>query len=248
MLIKNTTIESFDKTKIALNHFKKDGRDAVLIICHGFAMSKDSKPFIALSNDLFELYDIIAIDQRGHGDSEGVFSFSAKEHEDVKAVIEYAKEKENYTNIYLMGFSLGAASCIIEVAQNKNVNGLITISAPISFEKVENRFFHKDALIPGIKKSGNHTFKMRLGNMFARKEKPIDVIDNTSPIPILLIQGEKDPIIFKHHAEALYEKAKDPKKLIIVEKGLHAEDLYINNPKEFISLCNSWLKECKNGI
>lgn len=233
------TIESFDKTKIALNHFKKDGRDTVLIICHGFAMSKDSKPFIDLSNDFFKSYDIIVMDQRGHGDSEGVFTFSAKEHEDIKAVVEYAKE--NYTCIYLMGFSLGAASCIIEVAINKNVNGLIVISAPISFEKIENRFLYKDALIPGIQKFGEHTLKMRLGNIFEKKEKPIDLIDKLSPIPTLLIQGENDPIIFKHHAEELYEKAKDPKKLIMIDKGLHAEDLYINNPKEFVSLCSSWL-------
>ncbi len=239
--MQNKTVESFDKTKIALNHFKKDGRDAVLIICHGFAMSKDSKPFLDLSNDLFELYDIIAMDQRGHGDSGGIFGFSSIEHEDIKAVVEYAKK--NYTCIYLMGFSLGAASCIIEVAKHKNVNGLITISAPISFEKIENRFLYKDALIPGIKKSGKHTFKMRLGNMFAKKEKPINVIDNISPIPLLLIQGEKDPIIFKHHAEALYKKAKDPKKLAMIKNGLHAEDLYINSPKEFVSLCNSWLTE-----
>jgi len=234
------TVESFDKTKIALNHFKKDGRDTVLIICHGFAMSKDSKPFIDLSNDLFQSCDIIAMDQRGHGESGGIFSFSSIEHEDIKAVVEYAEE--NYTNIYLMGFSLGAASCIIEAAKNKNVNGLITVSAPISFEKIENRFLYKDALIPGIQKFGGHTLKMRLGNMFAKKEKPIDVIDKISPIPILIIQGGKDPIIFKHHAETLYEKAKDPKKLMIIKNGLHAEDLYINNPKEFVSLCSSWLR------
>lgn len=240
-MIQNKLIDSFDKTKIAINHLKKDGRDTVLIICHGFAMSKDSKPFLDLSNDLFELYDIIAMDQRGHGDSGGIFNFSSKEHEDIKAVVEYAKG--NYKHIYLMGFSLGAASCIIEVAKNKNVNGLITISAPISFDKIENRFLHKDALIPGIKKSGNHTLKMRLGNMFAKKEHPIDVIDKISPIPILLIQGEKDPIIFKHHAETLYKKAKEPKKLMIIKNGLHAEDVYLKNPKEFVALCSSWVEE-----
>lgn len=238
-MLKNKTVKSFDKIKIALNHFKKDGRDSVLIICHGFAMSKDSKPFIDLSNDFLKSFDIIVMDQRGHGDSEGIFSFSAKEHEDVKAVIEYAKE--NYTRIYLMGFSLGAASCIIEVAKNKNVNALIAVSTPISFEKIENRFLYKDALIPGIQKFGGHTLKMRLGNMFEEKEKPLDVIDRISPLPLLLIQGENDPIIFKHHAEKLYKKAKDPKKLVMIEKGLHAEDLYINKPEEFVSLCSSWL-------
>lgn len=244
MLIKNTTIESFDNTKIALNHFKKDSRDTVLIICHGFAMSKDSKPFINLSKDLFGLCDIIAMDQRGHGQSEGIFSFATIEHNDIRAVIDYAKQ--NYSNIYLMGFSLGAASCIIATAKDKNVNGLIAVSAPISFETIENKFLNIKALIPAVKKSGRHTLKMRLGNIFTKKERPIDVIDSISPIPILLIQGEKDPIIFKHHAETLYKKAKEPKRLIIIKNGLHAEDVYLKDPKEFVYLCSSWVKKSVN--
>lgn len=235
------SLKSFDKTKIAFNHFNQGERDTVVIICHGFSMSKDTKPFLNLSKDLFELYDVIAIDQRGHGKSEGVFTFSSKEHEDIKAIINYSKE--GYKHIYLMGFSLGAASCIIEVAKNKNVNGLIAVSPPVSFHKVENRFLDKGVLIPGIQNLENLLFKLRMGNLFTKKTRPIDVIDKISPIPLLIIQGNKDPVVFKWHARALYEKAKEPKKLSIIENGLHAEELYRKNPKDFVSLCISWLKE-----
>ena len=235
------TVESFDKTRISFNHFKKDGRDSAFIICHGFLMSKDAKPFLDLSNDLFELYDVISMDQRGHGDSDGSFSFSSKEHEDVKAVIDYSKGY--YAHIYLMGFSLGAASCIIEVARDKNVDGLIVVSPPISFEKIENRFLDKGALIPGIQKFRNQIFQLRIGNIFAKKKEPLDMIDKISPIPLLIIQGDKDPIIYKHHAEALYQKAKEPKKLVIMKNGLHAEELYRQNPREFVDLCTLWITQ-----
>lgn len=234
------TLQSFDKTKISFNHFQKDGRDTVFIICHGFSMSKDAKPFLDLSNDLFELCDVIAMDQRGHGNSDGTFRFSHVEHEDIKAVINYSKL--HYSHIYLLGFSLGAASCIIEAANDKNVEGVIAVSPPISFDKIENRFLKKEALIPGIQKFGNHLFKLRLGNIFAKKINPLDVIDRISPIPLLLIQGDKDPIISRQHAEILYKKAKEPKKLVIVKGGLHAEELYRQNPKHFVDLCISWLK------
>ncbi|PIV39701.1 MAG: hypothetical protein COS29_01145 [Candidatus Omnitrophica bacterium CG02_land_8_20_14_3_00__42_8] len=234
-------VESWDKTKIAVNHFKQEGRNAVIIICHGFSMSKDAKPFLDLSNDLFELCDVIAMDQRGHGGSGGTFLFSHVEHKDIKAVIDYAKQY--YNHLYLMGFSLGAASCIIEAERNKNVDGLIVVSPPVSFEKIENRFLDKGALLPGIQKFGIHTIKLRIGNIFSRKINPIDVVDQISPIPLLIIQGEKDPIIFKHHAEKLYNKAKEPKKIIIVKDGLHAEELYRRTPKEFLNICASWLRE-----
>jgi pimeloyl-ACP methyl ester carboxylesterase len=235
-----TVVESWDKTKIAINHFKQEGRNVVIIICHGFSMSKDAKPFLDLSNDLFELCDVISMDQRGHGDSDGTFSFSHLEHEDIKAVIDYSQQY--YDRIYLIGFSLGAASCIIEAARNKNVAGLIVVSPPISFEKIENRFLDKGALLPGFQKFGIHTIKLRIGNIFSKKINPIDVVDKISPIPLLIIQGEKDPIIFKHHAEKLYQKAKEPKRIIIIKDGLHAEELYRQNPKDFIDLCFLWLK------
>ena len=72
------SVESFDKTKIAFNHFNQGKRDAVVIICHGFSMSKDTKTFLDLSQDLFKLYDVITIDQRGHGESAGAYSFSSQ--------------------------------------------------------------------------------------------------------------------------------------------------------------------------
>ncbi len=84
-------------------------------------------------------------------------------------------------------------------------------------EKIENRFLDKGALLPGIQKFGIHTIKLRIGNIFSRKINPIDVVDQISPIPLLIIQGEKDPIIFKHHAEQLYKKAKEPKKLWLIQ-------------------------------
>lgn len=235
------TIESFDKTKIAFNHFQKRPRENLIIICHGFAMSKDTKTFLDLSRDLFKFYDVLTVDQRGHGKSEGVFNFSAKEHKDIKAVVDYAKR--SYQRIYLKGFSLGAASCIIEVARNKNVQGLIVVSAPMSFKKIENRFWDKDALIPAIQKFGLHIFRLRIGDISAKKIRPIDVISKVAPTPILIIHGDKDPIIFVRHAKRLYKKAREPKRLFIIKDGLHAEDIYRQYPKQFVNFCLDWLKE-----
>jgi len=235
------TLVSYDKIKIAFNHFERQGRDTVIVICHGFWMCKDAKPFLGLSRDLFNFYDVIAMDQRGHGRSGGTFTFSSKEHEDIKAVIDYSKKIYKY--IYLMGFSLGAASTIIQTAKEKNVNGLIVVSPPASFDDIENRFLTKEALISNAQKFGAHLFKLRPGPVSTNKIRPADVIGRISPIPILIIHGEKDPIIFKRHAEILYQRANEPKKLILVKEGFHAEDLYLNDPKGLVNYCVSWLRD-----
>lgn len=239
-------VESFDRTKIAFNHFKQQRRDTVIVICHGFWMCKDAKPFLGLSRDFFNYYDIIAMDQRGHGNSGGTFTFSSKEHKDIKSVINYSKK--TYKHVYLMGFSLGAASSVVEVAEEKNVDGLIVVSAPVSFENIENRFLTKEILMSSIHKFGTHLFKLRPGPISKDKTRPVDVIDHISPIPLLIIQGEKDPIIFKRHAEILYQKAKEPKQIIMIKGGLHAEDLYIQNPNDFMNYCISWLRELPSSI
>lgn len=239
------TIQSFDKTAIAFNYFKKENRNTIVIICHGFSMSKDTKIFFNLSEELFKEYDIITMDMRGHGKSGGNFSFTTKEHEDIKTVINYINKSYKY--IFLMGFSLGAASSIIEVSQNKNVNGLIEVSPPASFNKIEYRFLNKNSISSGFKKFGSHLFKLKIGNIFRKKISPIDIIDKISPVPLLIIHGDKDNIIFKQHAEALYKKAKDPKQLYIFKNGLHAEDLFNSNQKEFMDLCSCWIAKITNS-
>ncbi len=243
--MREQTVESYDKTKIAFNHFTRDGRDAVIVLCHGFWMSKDAKPFLDLSKDFFNYYNVITMDQRGHGNSGGAFSFTSQEHEDIRAVIQYAKKI--YTRIYLIGFSLGAASSIIYVAQEKDVHGLMVVSPPMSFEEIENRFLDKGALIPAIKKFGPHVFKLRLGPVNSEKIKPADVIDQIAPIPLLIMFGEKDPIISKKHAETLYERAKNPKQIIMIKNGLHAEDLYRLNRNDFMRYSTSWVDEIQHG-
>lgn len=234
------TVESFDGTKIALNHFRQNGRSRVVIVCHGFGMSKDAVPFLALSADLFRYEDVLAMDLRGHGKSGGTFSFSAKEPRDIEAVINYARQ--GYGQVYLLGFSLGAAACIIEVGQRKNVQGLIAVSAPISFGRIENRFLDKGVLMLALQNLKYLLLNLRLGSIFMRKTRPIDVIAQISPVPLLIIHGEKDPIVFAHHARSLYQKAREPKQLVMVKDGWHAEALYWQNPQDFINLCVRWLQ------
>ena len=70
--------------------------------------------------------------------------------------------------------------------------------------------------------------------------KPIDVIENISPIPIYFIAGENDKTVYPHHAQTLFEKAKEPKKIQVFENTIHAEDIYISSPQTFVNSCYNW--------
>lgn len=233
-------IKSFDGTKIAYNYFKNGNHGSLIVIVHGFWMSKDADSFFSLSADLFEEYDVVAVDQRGHGSSGGFFTFTANEHEDINCVIE--KFRASYKNIILMGFSLGATSSVIEAAKYKNVDRLILVSPPADFDKIENKFYYWAPVREWLFKLGFHLLKFRPGNLFLTKPKPIDYIDKLGQLPVLIIHGGNDAIIFKHHADELFNQAVGDKSLHIIKNGLHAEDLYRMNKSGFLDMVYKWLE------
>lgn len=238
--MKEIFLRTSDNIQIAINHYDVN-RDEVLIIAHGWYMCKDSKVFKSISEDFFKKYDVITLDFRGHGRSSGFYTFSAKEDRDLKVVVDYAKSK--YSKVNLLGFSLGSAISIIHTAKNKDINKLIVVSAPASFKQIENHFWKKEAFMPTIKKFELfRALSIRPGNILLKKVNPINIIQNVSTIPILLIAGEKDPIVYPSHAEKLYNKARPPKSMLILEGGYHAEDLYLGYKEKFLSICMDWIE------
>lgn len=230
-------LKTDDNVNIAINHYNS-GRNEVIIIAHGWYMCKDSKVFKAMSEDFFRYQDVITMDFRGHGRSSGFFTFSSKEPNDLKAVVDYAKTK--YSRINLIGFSLGAATSIIHTAKHNDINSLVAVSAPVSFEKIENHFFKRDAYLATLKKFELwRSLTIRPGNIFSKKVAPIDVIQDIDSIPVLFVAGEKDPTIYPWHAQELYNKACEPR-AIINFKAAHAEDIYLKLPVNFINTCYSW--------
>lgn len=239
--MKEIFLKTYDNIKIAANHFE-NGSKNVLIIVHGWFMTKDSKPFFELSKILSKDIDVIAFDCRGHGRSEGKYSFSAQEEKDLLAVYDYAKAR--YENIFLMGFSLGGALVLLHGAKYNNVSKIIAISPPCSFEKIENKFWHPHAWIPTIRKCELKTwFSVRANPfdlLFKRKPAPINEIESLKT-PTLFVCGEKDPTVGMWHTKALFEKASCEKRLEIFENGLHAEDLFLQDREKFVNLCREWI-------
>ncbi|MEI8390601.1 MAG: alpha/beta fold hydrolase [bacterium] len=231
-------LKTEDNTKIAINHYDK-GRDFVVIIAHGWYMCKDATIFKAMSEDFFKSHDVITLDFRGHGKSSGFYTFSANESMDIKTVINYAKQR--YSQIGLIGFSLGAAISIIHTAKYNDIDSLVVISAPISFDKIENHFFKKEAFLPTFKKFELwRSLSIRPGNLLLKKENPVDVIHKIKSAPILFMTGGNDPTIHPWHSKELFDKAHEKKSLLVFQDNFHAEDLYVNSRERFMNSCKDW--------
>lgn len=237
---KEIRVKTEDGIEIAFNEIYR-GKEKVIIVCHGIKQYKDSPVFTKIAREFENDYDVINMDLRGHGRSGGRCTLTALEVHDLKAVVDYARKR--YKKVGVVSFSLGASTSILEVAKYKNVDSLILISPFTKVSKVNFRFW-KNPAIHSIKDDMNDSKrKVKMGNVFLSKQAPIDVIDKIYPIPVLFLHGAEDWVIDASHSHKLYEKAKQPKKLIIFENVAHAEQLYEKFPEKFKKVCFEWFEE-----
>lgn len=236
--MENMKLKTPDNIKIELNHFKT-GHNAVVILIHGWFMTKDSKSFSNLAHALSTDFDVISFDCRGHGKSSGFYTFTTKETIDVKTVVDYAKCE--YEKIYLMGFSLGGALALIQGALEKDVDKVIAVSAPYSFEKIENQMWKKEAWGETFRKfEPLRWLSIRPSLIIRPKIRPIDIVDKIT-VPTLFIAGEKDPTVHPWHTKSLYKKANCTKQYELFKNCSHAEDLFDHEPKKFLKICSDFL-------
>ena len=100
----------------------------------------------------------------------------------------------------------------------------------------------KEAFIPTLKKFElNRWLSVRPSIIIRKKIKPIDIVQQIK-IPILFIAGKKDPTVYCWHTQKLYENAECEKRFELFENGIHAEDLFLDEPERFVNLCVNWLK------
>jgi fermentation-respiration switch protein FrsA (DUF1100 family) len=224
---------------ISICHLK-NGTDSAIIIAPGFFQSKATPTFEKITRGLSQQFDVISMDFRGHGKSGGLYTFSALEKEDLKTVVDYARER--YSKVGVLGFSYGGSIAMIEQAEYKNIDSLACVSSPMASDEIEFKWWTLDALklgIKGLEKGAG----VRPGNPYLPKIRPLDVISSISPTPIFFMHGTHDPTVSLKHSEMLYKKAHEPKRLKIFDKGSHAEEIYRKFPKQFIADISDWFSE-----
>lgn len=241
--IQELFLKTQDGVNIAINHHST-GHNEVLIIAHGWFMTKDSSYFTDMANVFSKNFDVISMDFRGHGRSSGFYTFTSKEPHDMRAVVDYAKRY--YRKVYLLGFSLGGALVLIHSALEKDVDKVIAVSAPHSFLKIENQMWRKEAWEQSFKKFElRRWITVRPSLIIGKKIRPIDVVHKID-VPTLFVAGKQDPTVHAWHSLSLYRVARCQKRFELFEQCNHAEDLFCQERERFINLCTDWLLAANN--
>jgi len=234
------TLTTVDHQKISFQHFK-NGCQAVIIIAHGYYNSKQCVVLQQLAQALGGKYDIFMFDFRGHGKSSGVFTWTTREGNDLRTVLDFIAGQ--YSKIGLIAFSVGASISINVLANDKRVDSFICVSAVSDMSRIDYWIWaldwKGDLVYTFFNPKGWIGKGVRPGPFWLPKERPIDNVGKVT-IPIMFIHGSRDWVIRPWHSEALYQKAGGLKKIIFIKNGSHAEFLMRDYPEQFVAEVKNW--------
>ncbi|MBF0217302.1 MAG: alpha/beta fold hydrolase [Candidatus Omnitrophica bacterium] len=237
------TLVTSDREKISFQHFKNGCRD-VIIVAHGFSNSKQCVILQRLARELGGEYDIFMFDFRGHGKSGGAFTWTSREGNDLRAVLDHIAPL--YPRRGLIAFSMGASIGINVLAGDKRVDSFISVSAPSDIAKIDYRVWNidwkGDAAYVLWDPAGKIGKGVRSGPFWLAKERPIDNVGKVA-CPIMFMHGSRDWVIMPWHSEALSQKAGGHKRTVVIRNGPHAEYLMRDHPAEFVEKVKEWFRE-----
>jgi len=174
-------------------------------------------------------YDVFIIDYRGYGRSEGEAELEGVQLDVQSAMATLLARKDIHKkNLVLYGHSLGGALAITGLADSPHRDRFKLLIVENSFTSY--RTVAREAL-------GSFwltwLFQYPLSWTIRDDYKPVEAIPRISPIPILLIHGDSDPVIRHYHSGELYAAAKEPKDYWLVAGANHNS---MANPQQRLRL------------
>jgi pimeloyl-ACP methyl ester carboxylesterase len=213
-----------------------------IVLAHGFTGSWRRPGMRRAATTLARLGGVVSFDFRGHGRSGGLSTVGDREVLDLAAATRWAREL-GYQRVTSVGFSMGAAVALRHAAAYRDVAAVVAVSAP-------SRWYYRDT--PAMRRI-HWVIERRLGRLAGRAlrrtriaatgwdpvpEPPDRAAARITPIPLLVVHGDADPLLPVEHAEALYAAAGEPRHLWVEPGFGHAENAA---PVELLTRIGGWL-------
>lgn len=217
----NIAFMTEDAVEIKGWYIENKSSKVVIILLHGFAVDKSDLLDVALF--LFNNnFSVLLFDFRAHGESGGEYcSLGYFEKLDLRAAVDFLKEKGE-RKIGVMGFSMGGMVALLEASQNPNISAVISDCSYLSFRSAVRDFARAYYHLPEYPLIPMAVWAA--GKRLRINTKDVDLsiyVEKISPRPILIIHGREDKEIRLINGLKIYEKAKEPKELWVVDEAEH---------------------------
>lgn len=195
-----------------------------------------------------EGFNVFTFDYRGYGKSEGTPERFGV-YQDSVAAMEYITSKSGIdnANLFIFAQSLGGTNAV-SLVDNNYFRRICAIAIESTFYSYR-REAHDVISSTVQKKIGKiPCLSLQLWPVsfltVSDSHSPGDYIDKVSPIPVLLIHCTDDKYVSHRHSELLYDKAKEPKELWIIEKCKHLK-LFTQSDEYRKKLVEYFKNSCK---
>ncbi len=215
--------EDVDKNEKLVGWYFKSARKnpnekpkGLIVLFHGNAQNI-SAHFTSLFWILDDGYDFFIFDYPGYGASYGEPN-PKNTKESGEIAIEYARKKWPEVPLVVFGQSLGGAislRSVMDLRDRSRICAHVVESTFHSYKKVGQEAMAASWL--------TWLFQPVAHVVLSDEYAPKGRISEISPIPLLVVHRKNDPVVPAFLGEKVYEEAKNPKQLLLVEGEGHID-------------------------
>lgn len=189
---------------------------------HGNAENLTSH-FAAMSWLPDQGYNYFIFDYPGYGESEG----EPSPYSNVitgQAAIQWVHQNKDSSPLIIYGQSMGGIVALRAAFEEKNkipMKAVIADGTFSSFQRIAR------------KKMAQHWLTWLAQPMvyLVLSDEWAPDVEKISPLPLIVLHGEQDPVVEFEHGKRLFEDAKEPKVFIDVPEGQHGNLFWVANGK-----------------
>ncbi|WJX96516.1 hypothetical protein P8452_77713 [Trifolium repens] len=226
------------------------GTKEIVILCHGFRSSKESKTLVNLAAALEKAgISSFRFDFSGNGESDGSFQYGYywREAEDLHAVTQHFHESNRLVTA-IVGHSKGGGVVLLYASKYHDVKAVVNLSGRYDMkagieERLGNDYMKRikeDGFID-VKSSGNSEYRVTLESLLDRLNTDMHeaCLQIDKECRVLTVHGSSDTVISVGDASQFAQ--------IIPNHTLHiiegADHPYTNHQDELASLVVNFIKE-----
>lgn len=222
----DVSFASADGTPLSGWWFQTPQAVGTIVLCHG-AFENRMAMADCVPRLLEEHLNVLAFDFRARGRSGGSQSTLGKlEAEDVLGAVRWIRDRPEAADLPVgaMGFSQGAAAVLMAAARSREIDAVVADSGYASLDRAIDR--HLRFFFGPFR--GNlgllvEAFGRRMVDFRPESVRPVDVIGEIAPRPILLIHGTRDWMIAPDNSVDLHRAAGEHCSLWLAPKARHTK-------------------------
>jgi len=219
---------------------------AAALVLPGFWRRAASPRIRWLALELARRFTTLTLDFRGHGESEGRFTFGRLEHLDVEAALA-ALARDGVQRVAVVGLSMGGAAGVVSLSSGRPLAvtpaGLLTIAAPADFGRIRPRPWRGRRDVEWV--DAWRVPRVDWTFPWTGKLIPERHAVRLPDIPLRFIHGRRDWLVDHALGESLHESVADRGELVVIEAGgLHADELLGRHREIMGRLVRSFVGAC----